>query len=216
MDPLTIMALAQGGMAIYQGIQGLTAAKKNKAPQYTIPSEYKQNLAAAQMTAAGGLPNASKQLAQQQMGRSTASGLAQFQDRNMVATGVAGLAQAQADQANRLAAMDADARLKGDLQVANARATIAGAKDKEFAIKQQNYLQRAKANAEMISAATQNLFGAGESYASNDMMKQYYGLGDYSTGVTKNVMTTPTADKTSPYNFFGNFRLMNNNGYTRY
>jgi len=68
----------------------------------------------------------------------------------------------------------------------------------------------------MISAATQNLFGAGESYASNDMMKQYYGLGDYSTGVTKNVMTTPTADKTSPYNFFGNFRLMNNNGYTRY
>jgi hypothetical protein len=213
--PLALL-LAQAGLGAAQGIGGLIAASKNKAPQYTMPGEYQQNLAAAQMNAAGGLPNASKQLAQQQMGRSTASGLAQFQDRNMVATGVAGLAQAQADQANRLAAMDADARLKGDLQVANARATIAGAKDKEFAIKQQNYLQRAKANAEMISAATQNLFGAGESYASNDMMKQYYGLGDYSTGATKNVMTTPTADKTSPYNFFGNFRLMNNNGYTRY
>ena len=123
------MALAQGGLGLFQGIGGMIGASKNKAPKYTMPGEYQQNLAAAQMRAAGGLPAASRQLAEQQAARGTASSLTKLQDRNMVATGVAGLAQAQADQANRLAAMDADARLRGDLQVANARVAIAGAKE---------------------------------------------------------------------------------------
>ena len=54
--------------------------------------------------------NSQERLAEQQAARGTAAGLTKLQDRNMVATGVAGLAQAQADQANKLAAMDADAR----------------------------------------------------------------------------------------------------------
>ena len=93
-----------------------------------------------------------------------------------MATGVSGLAQAQSDQANKLAAMDADARLRGDLQVADARVAIAGAKDKEFAIKQQDYLRRAQANSELMSAGIQNIIGAGQAYSMNDMMKQYYDL----------------------------------------
>lgn len=173
--PLTLL-LAQAGLGAAQGIGGLMAAGKNKAPQYTMPGEYQQNLAAAQMRAAGGLPSASRQLAEQQMARGTAAGLTKLQDRNMVATGVAGLAQAQADQANKLAAMDADARLRGELQVANARAAIAGAKDKEFAIQQQDYLRRAQANSQLMSAGIQNIVGAGQAYSMNDMMKQYYDL----------------------------------------
>ena len=173
--PLALL-LAQAGLGAAQGIGGLYAASKNKAPQYTMPGEYQQNLAAAQMRAAGGLPAASRQLAEQQMARGTAAGLTKLQDRNMVATGVSGLAQAQSDQANKLAAMDADARLRGDLQVADARVAIAGAKDKEFAIKQQDYLRRAQANSELMSAGIQNIIGAGQAYSMNDMMKQYYDL----------------------------------------
>jgi hypothetical protein len=190
--PLALL-LAQAGLGAAQGIGGLIAASKNKAPQYTMPGEYQQNLAAAQMRAAGGLPAASRQLAEQQMARGTAAGLTKLQDRNMVATGVAGLAQAQADQANRLAAMDADARLKGDLQVANARVAIAGAKDKQFAIKQQDYLRRAQANSNLMSSGIQNIIGAGQAYSMNDMMKQYYGLGEDSTkATTANITTTKT------------------------
>lgn len=178
--PLALL-LAQAGLGAAQGIGGLIAAGKNKAPQYTMPGEYQQNLAAAQMRAAGGLPSASRQLAEQQMARGTAAGLTKLQDRNMVATGVAGLAQAQADQANKLAAMDADARLRGDLQVANARVAIAGAKDKQFAIKQQDYLRRAQANSALINAGIQNMVGAGQTYSMNDMMSQYYKTGKYAT-----------------------------------
>lgn len=178
--PLALLGV-QAGLGAIQGIGGLMAASKNKAPQYTMPGEYQQNLAAAQMRAAGGLPAASRQLAEQQMARGTAAGLTKLQDRNMVATGVAGLAQAQADQANKLAAMDADARLRGDLQVANARAAIAGAKDKQFAIQQQDYLRRAQANSALMSAGIQNIVGAGQAYSMNDMMKQYYGLGKNAT-----------------------------------
>jgi hypothetical protein len=115
------------------------------------------------------------------MARGTAAGLTKLQDRNMVATGVAGLAQAQSDQANKLAAMDADARLRGDLQVANARVAIAGAKDKQFAIKQQDYLRRAQANSALMSAGIQNIVGAGQAFGMNDMMQQYYKTGKYGT-----------------------------------
>jgi hypothetical protein len=181
--PLALLGI-QAGLGAAQGISGLIAASKNRAPQYTMPGEYQQNLAAAQMRAAGGLPAASRQLAEQQMARGTAAGLTKLQDRNMVATGVSGLAQSQADQANKLAAMDADARLRGELQVANARVAIAGAKDKEFAIKQQDYLRRAQANSELMSAGIQNIVGAGQAYSMNDMMKQYYGLNNKTTDTT--------------------------------
>lgn len=187
--PLALL-LTQAGLGAAQGIGGMIGASKNKAPQYTMPGEYQQNLAAAQMRAAGGLPAASRQLAEQQAARGTAASLTKLQDRNMVATGVAGLAQAQADQANRLAAMDADARLKGDLQVANARVAIAGAKDKEFAIKQQDYLRRAQANSALMNAGIQNIVGAGQSYSMNDMMKQYYKLGKYAPDYNKTYKDT--------------------------
>jgi hypothetical protein len=173
--PLALL-LGQAGLGAAQGISGLISSFKNKAPQYTMPGEYQQNLAAAQMRAAGGLPAASRQLAEQQMARGTAAGLTKLQDRNMVATGVSGLAQAQADQANKMAAMDADARLRGDLQVANARVAIAGAKDKQFALKQQDYLRRAQANSSLMSSGIQNIVGAGQTYTMNQMMEKYYKL----------------------------------------
>ena len=206
--PLALLGI-QAGLGAAQGIGGLIAASKNKAPQYTMPGEYQQNLAAAQMRAAGGLPAASRQLAEQQAARGTASSLTKLQDRNMVATGVAGLAQAQADQANRLAAMDADARLRGDLQVANARVAIAGAKDKEFAIKQQDYLRRAQANSNLMSSGIQNIIGAGQAYGMNDMMQEYYGLGKYGTKETasttpKTTMTTEPMFGAQP-NYGGDF-----------
>jgi len=187
--PLALLGI-QAGLGAAQGIGGLMAASKNKAPQYTMPGEYKQNLAAAQMRAAGGLPAASRQLAEQQIARGTAASLNKLQDRNMVATGVAGLAQAQADQANKLAAMDADARLRGELQVANARVAIAGAKDKEFAIKQQDYLRKAAANSALINAGIQNVVGAGQAFSMNDMMKQYYKLGKYAPNYNKTYKDT--------------------------
>lgn len=198
--PLALLGI-QAGLGAAQGIGGLISSFRNKAPQYTMPGEYQQNLAAAQMRAAGGLPAASRQLAEQQAARGTAAGLAKLQDRNMVATGVAGLAQAQADQANRLAAMDADARLKGDLQVANARLAIAGAKDKEFAIKQQDYLRRAQANSALMNAGIQNIVGAGQSYSMNDMMKQYYKLGQYAPKeAATTTSTTPATTVTEVVN----------------
>ena len=201
--PLALL-LTQAGLGAAQGIGGMIGASKNKAPQYTMPGEYQQNLAAAQMRAAGGLPAASRQLAEQQTARGTAAGLAKLQDRNMVATGVAGLAQAQADQANKLAAMDADARLRGELQVANARVAIAGAKDKEFAIKQQDYLRRAQANSALMNAGIQNIVGAGQTYSMNDMMKQYYKLGQYAPKAAIAATTTNTMYGSQP-NYGGDF-----------
>lgn len=210
--PLTLL-LAQAGLGAAQGIGGLMAAGKNKAPQYTMPGEYQQNLAAAQMRAAGGLPAASRQLAEQQMARGTAAGLTKLQDRNMVATGVAGLAQAQSDQANKLAAMDADARLRGELQVANARVAIAGAKDKEFAIKQQDYLRRAQANSALMNAGIQNIVGAGQTYSMNDMMKQYYKLGQYAPKAATAAKTANATESITTTDTFDNVPFVNNQDY---
>lgn len=174
MDPVTLALAGQGILGLGQGIAGLFGASKNKAPEYKMPTEYNQNLAEAQMRAAGGLPAASKALAQDQMARGTAAGLAKLQSRNSLGTGVAGIAQAQADQANKLAAMDAEARLRGEAQVAGARAAIANAKDKAFMIKQQDYLRKAQANANLLSGGIQNVVGGLQSYAMMDMMKKYY------------------------------------------
>lgn len=167
--------IIQGGLGLGQLINGSIAAKRNKAPVYKMPAEYGQNLAEAQNRAAAGLPSASKQLAIDQMSRGTAAGLAKLQDRNMVSTGVASLAQAESDQANKLAAMDAEARLRGELQVANARSAIAGAKDREFALKREDYLQRAAANAGLKTGGIQNLFSGLQNFGMMGMMKDYYG-----------------------------------------
>lgn len=179
MDPIT-MALISGGLGLTQGLAGLIGGARNKAPKYSMPKEYEQNLSDAQMRAAGGLPSASKQLAMDQMARGTAAGLTKLNDRNMVAAGVAGLAQGEADQANKLAAMDAQARLSGQRDVAAARLAIAGAKDKDFAIKQQDYLRKAQANSNLISGGIQNIVGGMQNYGMMDMMKKYYG-GDKKT-----------------------------------
>lgn len=205
-----IIGLGQIGLGLTQGIGGYLASRNLKAPQYTMPGEYQQNLAAAQMRAAGGLPAASRQLAEQQMARGTAAGLAKLQDRNMVATGVAGLAQAQADQANKLAAMDADARLRGELQVANARAAIAGAKDKEFAIRQQDYLRRAQANSALMGAGIQNVVGAGQNMSMMDMMKQYYKTGKYATKAATSATPADAMYGTQP-NYGGDFAMEGQN-----
>lgn len=184
---------AQVGLGALQGLAGLIGGDRNKAPEYKIPTEYNQNLAEAQMRAAGGLPAASKALAQDQMARGTAAGLAKLQSRNSLGTGVAGIAQAQADQANKLAAMDAEARLRGEAQVAGARAAIANAKDKAFMIKQQDYLRKAQANANLLSGGIQNIVGGLQNYGMMDMMKKYYGAG----GATKTVVDTATDVATS-------------------
>ena len=100
--------------------------------------------------------------------------------------------------------MDADARLRGDLQVANARVAIAGAKDKEFAIKQQDYLRRAQANSALMNAGIQNIVGAGQTYSMNDMMKQYYKLGQYAPKAAIAATTTNTMYGSQP-NYGGDF-----------
>lgn len=166
---------AQVGLGALQGLAGIIGGIRNKAPKYNMPAEYGQNLAEAQNRAAGGLPAASKQLATEQMARGTAAGLTKLQDRNSVATGVSALAQAEADQANKLAAMDADARLRGEREVANARMAIANAKDKQFMIQQQDYLRRAQANANLLGGGIQNIVGGLQNFGMMDIMSKYYG-----------------------------------------
>ncbi len=173
----TALLGAQVGLGALQGLAGLIGGSQNKAPEYKMPAEYGQNLAEAQNRAAGGLPAASKQLATEQMARGTAASLSKLQDRNSLATGVAALAQGEADQANKLAAMDAEARLRGEREVANARMAIANAKDKQFMIKQQDYLRRAGANANLLGGGIQNIVGGLQNYGMMDIMSKYYGGG---------------------------------------
>lgn len=180
----------QLGLGAFQGIAGIVGAIKNKAPEYKMPAEYGQNLAEAQNRAAGGLPAASKQLATEQMARGTAASLTKLQDRNSVATGVAALAQGEADQVNRLAAMDAEARLKGEREVANARMAIANAKDKQFMINQQDYLRRAQANANLLGGGIQNITGGLMNYAMLDMMKNSSNNGGLGTDTNDNSSTS--------------------------
>lgn len=184
----TALLGAQVGLGALQGLAGLIGGSQNKAPEYKMPAEYGQNLAEAQNRAAGGLPAASKQLATEQMARGTAAGLSKLQDRNSVATGVAALAQGEADQANKLAAMDAEARLRGEREVANARMAIANAKDKQFMIKQQDYLRKAQANANLLGGGIQNIIGGLQNYGMMDIMKKYYG-GDVTSSVSNNKNT---------------------------
>ena len=195
----TALLGAQVGLGALQGLAGLIGGSQNKAPEYKMPAEYGQNLAEAQNRAAGGLPAASKQLATDQMARGTAASLTKLQDRNSLATGVAALAQGEADQANRLAAMDAEARLRGEREVANARIAIAGAKDKQFMIKQQDYLRRAQANAGLLGGGIQNIVGGLQNYGMMDIMSKYYGNGGDSTS------TLPT-EKTA-FNDLSNTQL---------
>jgi hypothetical protein len=166
-----ILLGTQLGLGGLQALRGIKGAKVNKSPIYSMPKEYEQNLSDAQMRAAGGLPSASKQLATEQMARGTAAGLTKLNDRNMVAAGVAGLAQGEADQANKLAVMDAQARMSGQRDVAAARLAIAGAKDKDFAIKQQDYLRKAQANANLIDSGVKNVIGGLQTRSMMDMLK---------------------------------------------
>ena len=191
----TALLGAQVGLGALQGLAGLIGGSQNKAPEYKMPAEYGQNLAEAQNRAAGGLPAASKRLATDQMARGTAASLTKLQDRNSVATGVAALAQGEADQANKLAAMDADARLRGEREVANARIAIAGAKDKQFMIKQQDYLRRAQANAGLLGGGIQNIVGGLQNYGMMDIMKKYYGgtTTEPKTDLSSMMKFTPTS-----------------------
>lgn len=213
MDPVTLSLIGQGILGLGQGVAGLVGSAKNKAPEYKMPTEYNQNLAEAQMRAAGGLPAASKALAQDQMARGTAAGLAKLQSRNSLGTGVAGIAQAQADQANKLAAMDAEARLRGEAQVAGARAAIANAKDKAFMIKQQDYLRRAQANASLLSGGIQNIVGGLQNYGMMDMMSKYYSSNKSALPTTTETANESVSDMSVLPNSkgFGN-EFMNNIG----
>ena len=206
----TALLATQVGLGALQGIAGLVGAAKNKAPKYTMPAEYGQNLAEAQNRAAGGLPAASKQLATEQMARGTAAGLSKLQDRNSVATGVAALAQGEADQANRLAAMDAEARLRGEREVANARMAIANAKDKQFMINQQDYLRRAQANANLLGGGIQNIVGGLQNFGMMDIMKKYYGAGSAATSAANTVNSVAdTATSATTPNIFPMFNYKN-------
>ena len=131
-------------------------------------------------------------LATEQMARGTAAGLTKLSDRNMVAAGVGALAQAQADQANRLAMADAEARLRGERDVAAARLAIASAQDREFAIKQQDYLRRAQANANLLSSGIQNVVGGMQNYGMMDLMKQYYGGNDTKQDLSRLMKFNPS------------------------
>lgn len=159
-----IGAIATGsfktGFGIYQYKKGQKQLESLERPEYEIPEEIRQNLTQAQLMALEGLPTEQKQQFVENIQRTMQSGLRATRDRGLGLAGISGLAQQQTDAFRQLLGIDVSARQANQQQLATARGSLAGFKERAFDINEmQPYIQDYLQAQALVGSGTQNFFG---------------------------------------------------------
>lgn len=145
-------------MGIAQFLTGYLDQKKNKRPDYNIPTEFQENLNDAQNMALEGIPEASKQQYLSNIERGSAFGLRELGSRNAGIAGVGQLNQNMNDAYSNMAAQDAMARAENKRLVMAARDAMGNEKKEQFALNQLNpYYERTAKNQALMGSGAQNL-----------------------------------------------------------
>jgi len=160
-----IPAIIGGATAVGQTLFGARQYRKGKEemealerPEYEIPEEVAANMTAAELAAMEGLPAEQKQAYVENIQRATGGAMASLQDRGLGVAGASGIFQQQSDAYRNLLGMDVQARQQGQQNLAQARLTSAGFKDRDFDINQmQPYMQDYMGAQSMTGAGLQNI-----------------------------------------------------------
>lgn len=158
--PLIVAGL-QAGYGIYQNIQGSKAAKeaeRNK-PIYEIPKEVRQAMLSAQLKSRQGLSAEVKSEMLQQMDRSSASSLRQMNERRGGLGAISRIHQSEQDAMRQIGIMDVQQREQNLKNLQAMRMQMGTYRDKEFGIKQEDYIRQAQSAAAMKGAGIQNIAG---------------------------------------------------------
>ena len=123
-----------------------------------------------------GLPTEQKQQFVENVQRTMQSGLRGLSERGTGLAGIEGLAQQQIDAFRTLLGQDVAARQANQAQLAQARGTMAGFKEKAFDINQmQPYIQDYLQAQAMMGAGSQNIMGGIQT--AGQTAGQMFGLG---------------------------------------
>jgi len=140
--------------------KGKEAMETLERPEYEIPPEVAANLTAAELAAMEGLPAEQKQAYVENIQRATGFAMGSLQDRGLGVAGASGIFQQQSDAYRNLLGMDVAARRQGQQNLAQARLTSAGFKEREQDINLfQPYMQDYMAAQSMMGAGMQNIAG---------------------------------------------------------
>jgi len=168
--------LIQTGFGLSQYFKGKKAAADLVRPEYEIPPEIAQNMSAAQLQALEGLPAEQKQQYVENIQRGTQQAMGSLTDRGLGVAGAAGIFQQQSDAYRNLLGMDVQARQQAQGNLADARLTMAGYREKQQQINEfQPYQQDYLAAQAQMGAGMQNIglgFGATINTGSQIMQNQ--------------------------------------------
>ncbi len=167
------VGLVQAGFGLSQYKKGVKAAEALVRPVYEIPPEIAQNLSQAEMAALEGLPAEQKQQFVENIQRGGQQALGSLSDRGLGVAGAGGIFQQQTDAYRDLLAADVGARREAQADVASARLTQAGFKERAFDINvfqpyTQSYLEAQAlqgAGLQNIGGGLQTVAKSGETFA---------------------------------------------------
>lgn len=155
-----LAGIEQTAYGAYQKSKGEHQMAGLQDPHYDIPQEEMQKLSMAQRMSLQGMPEQQRQLALQNIQRSSNMGLNQLSSRSAGIAGVGNIVQSQNDAFNNLAAQDTNVRLANQLKYGAALSEMAQYKDKQFGINVVNPFNRKYGMAQnLIGAGTQNIAG---------------------------------------------------------
>jgi len=180
MDPMTMMALAQGAMGLTQAIGG--AFSSAKRPEYKMPEAVRQSLALAKVNVANPYsPGYSQAKAESDLTMANQLSAAQQQGNPMEAIQTIAAGQ---QKANRDLQMYNEQDQKTDISNFQGElGKVAQAQDLMFQMNEfAPYQDKSQQSKNMIGGGIENIFAAGGQYAQMDMLKKIYGP---SVGSTK-------------------------------
>jgi len=143
----------------HQYKKGLREMETLDRPEYVIPEEVAANMTAAELAALEGLPAEQKQAYVENIKGTTANLIGEMPE-GLKSGAASGLLQQQTRAFRELLGMDVAARKQGQQDLAQARLTSAGFKERQFDINQmQPYMQDYMAAQSMMGAGMQNIGG---------------------------------------------------------
>jgi hypothetical protein len=159
--PSIISGTASLGQAAIGGLQyqkGKKIGSETVRPEYVIPEEVAANLTAAELAALEGLSAEQKQAYVENIQRSTQGAMASLKDRNLGVTGASAIHQKESDAYREMMGMDVAAKQLAEKNLAQARLTSAGFKERQFDINQmQPYMQDYMESQALMGSGLQNI-----------------------------------------------------------
>lgn len=196
MDPMTIMAAAQAGAGIVQGISGIAQkakakkmARSNKRPTYEIPNAITDNQDLIESRAGQGISDATRRELTQGAERGLTGSIDAILAGGGSVNNIADLYSNYTGSLSKMALIDEEMRTKNMQNLIDQNERLAGEQDKAWQVNvYAPYADKAQAAAALTKQGTDNIWkgvnsvlGAGANYATAQQYKPEI-AGVYGTG----------------------------------